>query len=1363
MQQTSTFFKSLPIVLMLLCQFANQAGAQKKISFQALRDGLSNNHIKCIFQDSKGFMWFGTYDGLNKFDGNNFVNYENSPSDSNSLSHNYISAIVEDRFKNIWVGTSNGLNLYNRDKDNFTKVKPLQSFSFLCISTLFLDESDNLWIGTAGNGLIIYNIKNQKVTTFLTSSENKTTISSNFVTRIVKDKHKRIWLGTRNGLNLMDFKTQKFSHFVNDENDPESLSQNHVMALNQDNQGNLWIGTYGGGLNKLEERNGNISFKHYIKSNNTNGLSNNYILSLCPDRKGNLWIGTENGGLNYLNISTDVVDHYYAEDGNSRALISNSIWTIYEDKEGIVWIGTYNKGINIIDEHYNKFELYQKDNSANKNLVNNDIKCFGQDRSGNLWIATDGGGICGFNPIRRQFYEFEGNNKLSTNSITSLLVDNKGNIWAGTWAYGIDKFDNQGNKIKNYICTTRKNLRGNINCMYQLRNGTILAGSSGNGLFRLDVSKDEFVPIINVITNSHLNPSSFISSIREDSNNNLWIGTYYGLICMTPGDSGNYKFKQYLHSAAPGSLSSSLVKTIYEDSRNQIWVGTENGLDLFSPKDGTFIHFTKQNGLPNNCINSILEDNHKNLWLGTNKGISKFNTLSKTFKNFTKDDGLNSNELSLGACIKLANGCLIFGGIKGFNMFYPDSIQYNTRPPLVYITNIRISNRQVKIGAENSPLQKNISETHKIALTYKQSSFAIEFVAINYTRSSRNQYKYILEGFDKKWIDAGTNHVATYTNIDAGTYVFKVMGSNNDGIWNNTPLELEITVLPPFWETGWAYSIYFLIVGLLLYGFLRLWMIKTEQAQRLKFEKLQREQEEHLSKLKIQFFANVSHELRTPLTLIISPLEHIISSGTITGKLKQQLSLVYRNTERLFRLVNELMDFSKFEENKLKLFIKQLNIIEMAHEVFYLFKEEANQKQIHYSFETEVEQLMIWADKNKLEKVFMNLLSNAFKYTPENGFIKMVIRQNNPQTVTIQIINSGQGIPPQYIHRIFERFYQIPDNEQNTYSGTGIGLALVKDIIDLHHGQIDVSSEINSQTCFTVTLTTSKEHFNELDLIKEADVENGSIRKLTSTGKKTDTSGTQKPHEIMIVEDNAELRSFLVSVLNEDYTIIEAPDGETGFMLLEEKNPDLIISDILMPKMSGLELCRKLKMDIATSHIPIILLTSRNTIEDQIEGIETGADTYITKPFNVSHLKATVKNLIETRRKLFQRFSQDVYILPKEVTTNKYDQKFLEQAIAYINTNIQNEDISVEGLAACLTMNRSNVYRKIKALTGQSATEFIRTVRLKMAIKYLESGEFNVSEISYKVGFASPAYFTKCFKEQFGKLPSDFLSKNSSQ
>lgn len=1354
-----TTLKGLSALLLLLL-LGHAAHGQKKISFQPLHDGLSNYHIKYIFQDSKGFMWFSTFDGLNKFDGNHFTTYESSPLDSTTLCDNFVNIMVEDKDKNIWIGTASGLNIYNRDKDNFSTVSALQKSTSFCVTTLLLDDHDNLWVGSYGRGLFIYNIKSKKVISFTTDKQDTNTISSNVITGIVKDRKHRIWIGTRNGLNLYNDKTKTFRHLFHNDQDPLSLTQNSINALSTDKEGNVWVATIGEGLNQLVEHNGRFTFKTFTATDKPGGLSNNHILSLCPDRKGNLWIGTENGGLNYLHIQSGIFEHFYAEDGNPKALASNSIWSVFEDKDGILWIGTYNKGINMLDERFNKFEVFQKNYTTNRQLTNNDIKDFKQGRSGTIWIATDGGGICGFNPETRQFLDFPGNNKLSTKTVISLLIDNKGNFWAGTWSFGIDRFDKNGNKVRNYKCATNKTTGGKISCLYQDKKGNIFVGTSGNGLFRYDPQADDFISIVNKAPNSQLNENTFISQISEDSQHNIWIGTFYGLMRMAPNGMEDYKFTQYFHDATPESLCNSRVKTVFEDSRKRIWVGTENGLDLMTNPNGSFTHIDKQNGLPNSTINGILEDNHGNLWIGTNKGVTKFNPDAMSFQNFTKEDGLCSNETSMGTCLKTPSGSLLFGGSSGFNMICPDNIQFNTHIPSVYITDISISNCRVKIGAKNSPLQKNISETKEITLTHEQNSFTIEFVAINYTRPSKNQYKYMLEGFDKTWVNSGTQHSATYTNMNAGKYTFRVMGSNNDGVWSVKPCVLEIKVLPPFWKTPWAYLVYFIIIGALVFSFMQLWKIKTEQEQRLKYEKLQRKHEDELNKLKMQFFTNISHELRTPLTLIISPLEHILSSGDITGKLKQQLGLAFKNTERLFRLVNELMDFSKSEENKLKLQVKPFDMVQFVHDSFHLFTDEAKLKHIDFTFETDADIVMAWADQNKLEKVFTNLLSNAFKYTPENGFIKVKITvPATSNTISIAFINSGHGISPEYLNRIFDRFFQVPDNETNNYTGTGIGLALVKNIMDLHHGTINVTSEIDHQTCFTVTLLLGKDHFDEASLMKESDNGNTVIRKQTVTGKKTIVETDQKLPHVLIVEDNAELRSFLVSVLNEAYQVTESSDGEAGWILAEETNPDLIISDIIMPKMSGIELCTKIKKDIATSHIPVILLTSKGTIENQIEGIENGADMYITKPFNVTQLKAIIKNLIEIRRKLFQRFSQDVYLLPKEITTNKYDQKFLEQAIGYIQNNIENEDISVEGLSASLTMNRSNVYRKIKALTGQSVAEFIRTVRLKQSIKYLEEGELNIAEIAYKVGFNSPAYFTKCFKGHFDKLPSEFLPK----
>lgn len=1367
----------IPFLFILYC--LSTTAQDRKPIFQSIQQGLSHQLIHTIIKDSKGYMWIGTHDGLNKFDGSNFVIYENSPNDSTSLLHNSIHALIEDRQHNLWIATSQGVNLYNREKDNFIDIDHIKGnvnhLNTIYISALCEDAEGNIWIGTFGYGINVYNYKQHKFYYYSHYDPDKSSVNSQYITALAKDNDGNIWVGTYTGLDMYDRKQKVFKHFVYNASDNNSLSNNHVTSLFVNRSGDLWAGTLRGGLNKLVRTNGAVSFQRYQHTSDPNSLSDNFVFSICEDKKGNLWVGTDKGGLNCLNQHTGKTISYRVEEGNPYSLSSNSIWSLYSDDNDILWIGTYNKGLNVIDDKYQKFEPYQRSICSKNTLNSNDVRGFSEDKEGNIWMATDGGGICRFNPQTRQFTKSvmnrDGENPLTRNDVIEVIVDSLQNFWVGMWGGGVDHLDKNCKRIKNYkIEGVQGAGDNNVILVYEDKHRNIWVGTAGSGLFLYDRKTDKFIPIINKDDALKLLNTAFISSVLEDCDGTIWIGTLYGLVCLRKSSHGEFRFRTFYHNDKPGSISSNRVIYVFEDSKKRLWLGTEdNGLNLFNKRDSSFTVYLKGDGLPNNTIKGMLEDAHGNLWVSTNKGISKFNPARRTFTNYTQEDGLNSDEFYKG-CLKSSSGEFYFGSNKGFNLFYPDSIKTNTYIPPVYLTDFKIFNKSVPIGIKGSPLQKHISATSRITLTYKQTSFSIEFVALNYTRSLRNQYVYMLEGLDHEWNRAGAQRSATYTNIHPGTYTFKVRGSNNNGLFNPVPTTLEITVLPPWWQTVWAYAIYVLVFFSLLYAFIKLQMIRIKQLQILKLERMRRQKDEEVNQMKLQFFTNISHEFRTPLSLILTPLENLISTASLKSEIKSQLTLIYRNADRLFKLVNELMDFTKAEHGQLKLMAQQCDMVKFCRELSAYFSDIAEKRTIEYRFISDVEHVDVWIDKDKMEKIVLNLLSNAFKYTPDKGQIVLklskVLDEASNQTgeglVKLSVIDNGSGILPEYVGKVFDRFFQSPEEGRNHQTGTGIGLSLTKSLVELHGGTIAVTSQKFKETCFTVTLPLGNAHF-KLDEISSTPVYAGSEQlNDTAIDQKSLKKGKTQENAsiILVVEDNVELRSYIVSILNGTYKVLEAANGKAGFDLAVEHVPDLIISDIIMPELSGIELCKQLKGEISTSHIPVVLLTSKTTVESKIEGIETGADAYITKPFNVRMLEVTIKNLIETRKKLYQRFSQDVYIMPKEISNNLVDQGFLERIIDYIDKNMADESLSVENLASHLYMSRSQAYRKIKALTGQSATEFIRIVRLKMAVKLIESGQFNVSEIAFKVGFASPAYFTKCFKEQFGKLPSEYLPDN---
>ncbi len=1363
----------------------------KNLIFQSLPPNFEYNGVTCILKDYKGYMWFGSIDGLIRYDGANLYVYENDPDDSTSLSHSAVNALVEDKNNNLWIGTAGGLNLYNRDKDNFIHAGSINTdidrLSDSYISALCTDKKSLLWVGTF-DGVNIYNPEKKTITHFSYNVNDQNAISSSRITCIAIDSEDNIWLGTQNGLNLYSDKIKGFRHFYTQQGNEESLSNNNITSLAVDLNGNIWVGTRGGGLNKLIKRNGDYLFKRYCSNSQPGGLSNNFVLSLNADNRGYLWIGTENGGLNRLQINTGLFNVFKVEEGNNHSLSSNSIWALYSDNEDRLWIGTHNKGINVIDENFSKFESFQK-NPVNKfSLTDDDITGFAEDNRGNVWIATDGGGICRFDPETGRFNKIlinsEGDNFLANNAVKAILYDSRENLWIGTWAGGIDRLSKNGVKIETYnIESEHGGGNNNMLCLYEDSKGNIWAGTAGSGLFKYNAVTNKFDQVNCSSQSGILTESAYVSSMLEDSEGSFWVGTLYGMVILKRGPDQKFSCINFSRVDNSPTLSSNAIEVIFEDREKRLWFGTtDNGLNLFNRKDSTFTIFQKKDGLPSNSIRGILEDDGGFLWIMTNKGVTRFNYDSASFINYDREDGLNSNEFYVRSCLRTKKGEFYLGGENGFNVFYPENIKNNHFIPPVYLTNLKITNITAQIGAENSPLEKHIGETTEIRLNHKQSSFTIEFAALNYTRSARNQFSYKLEGFDSGWNYAGTNRSASYTNIKPGKYVFLVKGSNNDGIWNSTPASLLITIKPPYWKRWWAKIIYILLISGLIAVSLQIWNERVKIKHQLKLEHLAREKEHELNEKNIQFFTNISHEFRTPLSLIITPLENIILSAG--SKIKEQLIVIYHNAKRLLHLTNNLMDFRKLEEGMTNLKVNHGDIVKFVNEVSSYFNVDFKRRHIDFTVETTESAIHGWFDPDKLETILLNLLSNAFKYTSDYGRIKIKVNsadskdieeRYNPFTknttlsnryVEIAVIDNGKGITSEELPFVFEKFYQSKTTKNKTNSGTGIGLALTKGLVELHHGFIKAESSPNLKTCFALALPVEPTAYLDDEIVSEP----VSILKRTilddpeeyRTQKNkielVESDENRDKAEVLIVEDNSELRTFLAKELGEEFNIAQAADGKSGIELAFKNMPDLIVSDILMPHCSGIDLCKVIKTDIRTSHIPVILLTAKTAINDQIEGVKIGADAYITKPFNMQFLFVQINQLIQSRRKMYAHFSQDVYIMPNKLTDNEMDQKFIRKAIDYIVSNMTDNTLDVEGLAAALNLCRSNVYRKIKALTGKTIIEFIRIVRLKHAIKLMETKKYTLAEIAYLTGFTSPSYFTKSFKDQYGRPPSDYLT-----
>ncbi len=1357
------------------------------IIFHSLPPEFDYRAIRCIIKDYKGLMWFGTQNGLIRFDGVNLKAYEHDANDDKSIKHNYVYTILEDENHDLWIGTSNGLNVYNRSHDNFntvySKIGQEHILDYAYISTLSFGKDSVFWIGTFSQGVHRYNIYNNQIKHYEIESDRNTNVN---ITSILSDSLNNLWIGTQSGLLYYNINTNRTEWYHNVVNDPLSISSNHISSIKQDCFGNIWVGTSDNGLNLIINSDNKYTFKR-ITNISTPRISSNSINRLFADAHGNLWIGTVNDGLNRYTINKGKIDVYKNEIGNKKSLNSNSVWSIYGDNEGRIWIGSYNKGISVIDTNYSKFESYQSNPYSTISLPYNDVRGFCETSNGKIWIATDGGGICRFDLKTRSFDKlvrsYEENKHLTNNAVQSIILDSAENIWIGSWGGGVDHLTQNGTLNKNYKIESKTGVgNNNINTLYQDIKGNIWVGTNGSGLHIYNENKDQFELFV---YENFLSDGSYISAIKSDLESTLWIGTLAGLIFLELDKNINViQAKKY--ATDNSSISSNSVQVVLIDSNKKIWLGTNNGgVNVLNPHDESIRIFRKKDGLSSNNISGILEDNEGNIWISTNAGISRININTSKITIYTTADGLNSNEFYSKSCFKAKNGALLFGSEKGFNLIHPEQIKTNPHIPNILLTGLKINNTPVNITAKSTPLNKQLSETDTLILNYKQTSFSIDFVALNYTRPGQNQFAYMLEGYDDDWNYIGTKTTANYTKVNPGKYTFKVKGSNNDGLWNEKPTSLKIIIKPPFWKTWWAYIIYTFIISSIILIVFKDWQGGIRIRNQLELEKLAKEKEHELNEKNMQFFTNISHEFRTPLSLIIGPLESLINSTQ--SKVKEQLLIIQKNANRLHSLTNNLIDLRKLEEGGISLKIQEEDILDCIKAVSEYFKVYFKRQNIKFSINTTETDLIGWFDNEKLTTILINLLANARKYTPKNGSIRIEVKCKNPvneqdqytQSLTsgefnsrileVSVIDSGIGIQPDEIPFVFDKFYQTSSGRKLKKYGTGIGLTLTKGLVEMHNGKIRVASKPNLETIFSFEIPIDKTAYKPEDIMMEPanflerELFLDDYEPLEADEKISDEEDEEDIKEqksrVLIVEDNNDLRSYLQRELGRMFSILLASDGDEGLNIALKDTPDLIISDILMPNKSGIELCKDIKSDIRTSHIPFILLTAKSTVKEQIEGIDMGADAYITKPFNLKLLFRQAFNLIQSRRELYAQFSQDVYIMPKKMANNEIDQMFLQKTIDYILSNITDSRLSIEDLAHHLKMSHSNIYRKIKALTGNTIMEFIRIVRLKEALKLMDLKKYNLAEISYMTGFTSPSYFAKSFREYYSKPPSEYLNQ----
>lgn len=1354
--------------------FQNLAAQNLEFKHISIDNGLSQNTVNSIAQDKKGIIWVGTLGGLNKFNGYDFTVFTHNERDSTSISHDRINVVFIDREGNLWVGTDDGLNLYNPTNNHFTVIKDEDNSRYFvyCIKQ---DKKGKLWIGTQ-QGLKFLDKKNNK----LVDVDLKITNNNKRVQSIYEDNLGLLWIGLAKGFKI--YNPLKSESLQGPKELQQSLSNSWIQSIKQSKNKDFWFATENEGV--FVYKNTEHKVLNFKKEN---GILSNTVRDLFFYDSDHLWMATKMG-LSILNlVSGEIVNHSYSPTLSAENSLSHpSVKCIFKDKSGNIWMGTYAGGINLV-YNFSKIFSYKGIRQGDQNSFSNkEVNAILGDNNNKFWIATDGGGLNYWNKTtgKVEVYRYKTDNVLY-NFIKDVAFDgvNKNQLWLGSSA-GILMFDIATKKFTEFKDIQKS---GNVefNHDYCFLNSPygLWVGTNYNGLHLI---KDNKIIKSYSLENKKLKSDNVSCLLLQ--NENLWTG--YLLSGLSKINLNTGKIDSYIFDKKDiNSLSNNSISCLFTDSKNRLWIGTNGGgLNYFDERRNKFYVINSQYGLANNNIHAIEEDNHGALWVSTNKGIFKIVLKSNSFPlnpksvettNYTVLDGLQSNQFIKGSSFKNKDGEIFFGGINGLNSFFPDRILYNKEIPNIILTDFTIFNKEKNQEDDNSLSSKPVDYLKEITLNYDESYFTIKYAALNYIFPERNNYAYRLEGLTKDtWHYVGSQKEATYTGLEPGTYTFLVKASNNSGIWNNIPRQLKIIVLPPWWRTNWAYLFYFLVIIGLLY----LFNYYTKYTERLKntiqYETDLYHKEQELSKKKLSFFINISHEIKTPITMIMAPLQKLLVLHEGNTKTSNYLELMNKSGQRLLNLIDQLLDLRKLDDNGVTLKAAKGNLIRFTKEIVIVFNSLAKSKNLELKFSSNTDSLELWFDRDKLEKILYNIISNAIKYTPNYGEIEVTVSEDKEKRYAIiSVIDNGVGISKERLPDIFAPFKPL-DVTNNNIKGTGVGLAFAKELIDLHHGIIEVDSKetsINSRgyTKFSIKIPLGKNYLSDKEVDKDylisEDINNYksyNLKQQTNFQERKELIKKANDNEkftMLLVEDNLDVINFLAEIFEDNFNVIRCFDGASGLAEALRSMPDIIISDVMMPLMDGIELCSKLKSNIVTSHIPVVLLTARSPLIFKLEGLENGADDYVTKPFNFDLLDVKVWNLLENRQKMKSRYQKEITLQPTNTTISTFDDKFLENIMKYIEDNIAEETLNVEDLSQHIGMSRGNLYRKLKMLTGKSPVEFIRHIRLKRASQLLKQHKMYINEVSYMVGFQNVTYFRKCFKEEFGYTPTEFAKTDNSE
>lgn len=1415
-----------------------------KIENYTTEDGLSHDNVRDMIKDKEGFMWFATWDGINRFDGKNFITYKASAGDKSSLGNNRIDLIKEDaygyiwvkaydrqiyRFEkstetflsisnilgtnkiefddiipsvngNVWLTTINmGIFLAQKTPDNQIKLTHFakgfktgfslsdsQDFSVTeKNNTLWVTSKNgvdiiskannqhyksrcflknipvkcllpldaNIWFGTNDGSLICFDKKNKKI--------SKLNLSKKSINAIVKAKNENMLFITTDGGELIsfDFKTLQTKSI-------SKISDSPVHSIYQDRQGLLWVEPDKHGVLTFNPKTKSVQF--FSQQNDATFLQLDHNFGVFEDNFNRVWVKLKGGGFGYFNPNTRSLDFFYNKPGDENQKFSNIVACRYFDPSGILWISTNDRGINKI--------IFQKNVFQQKLLVNtkkdkseNEIRAVFTDTKNRLWIASKAGKLKVFQNNQELKNLFANYPNGDMGLVYCITGDAKGNVWLGTKGSGLFKAVPLNKNSSQYVLTqfkTDKNNPNSIgsNSIYSVmvdKNDHIWIGTYGNGINLLKENNDTYNFIKN-FKNYPIIESNKVRYLTKGYNSQIWVATTNGLVTFDPGNYNPNALKFSRHIKISGdkmSLGSNDVIYMYKDSDGKIWVSTAGGglnLAIQTKNHLQFKNYSKVNGLPSDFILSMVEDNSKNLWLATENGISKFNLKNNTFRNYDSYDGLVRTGFSESSSLKLPNGNLVFGCRNGYIDFNPSTIENQKTTPKMVFTNLEINNKNANVKSEEYPLQLDINYNKDIELNYQQNTVSIYYTVLDFRSNNKQLYAYRLKGLDDTWHEVKNQKKATFTNLAPGDYQFEVKCLNPE-LYTNIPQKtLTFTITPPFWRTGWAYFVYFIICLILL-----------EMGRRIASSMIQLRKkvivEQEITELKLSFFTNISHELRTPLTLIVNPINEIAKNENLSPLGNDYIATVRKNTNRLMRFVNQLLDFRKVQSGNEELHVQPVELVSFINEINSLFSQIAYEKNIKMKTHSDFETLIVNLDKEKMDIVVYNLLSNAFKFSPDNSTITVELKKED-NFLKINISDQGMGVDESKLEDIFKLYYET-DTGKTKNVGTGIGLALCKEYVKLHQGSIQATNNSNGGLTVSIAIDIS----NKI-LQPDTEIDSGNAKSKNNTFiplENKENEAEQLKHNttvpvVLIVEDNNELRNLLKIQLQSHYRVLEASNGKEGLATAVSKLPDLIVSDIMMPEMDGIELLDALRNNTETSHIPVILLTAKSSVESQIEGLNFGADYYITKPFDTDFLRASITNLIKNRKHFFERLQSDIKTIalePGEIVITTKDEQFLKDIITVVEKGLIDPTFNIDMIANSMNMARVSFYRKFKSLTNMSPVEFVKDMRVKRAKQYLDAGETDIADIAYKVGFNSSSYFSTCFKEIFKMSPSDYSKR----